>query len=412
MTRRRVWVTGLGLVSPHGDDVGEVFRRVCAGEPAVRRVHFDREGREADLLLARPDWSADAHFTPVQKLTLDPTAQMGLAAARAAVAHAGLDGRADLLREAGIYFGAGYGAQSFDETNVAFHDRKTRRVKPTTIPRVMPNATAGQVSMDLGVMGPACTHSNACVSSSMAIGEAFRAIRDGYVDCVLAGGAQASLSEPVLCGWGAMAVLADEHPDGPGASLRPFDQARTGFVLGEGAAVLVLESEEQARARGAVPLAELVGYGASSDAFNLTQPSEDGQARAMAATLADAGVPASAVGYVNAHATGTKVGDVVEIRALKKAFGAHAGRLAISATKSMHGHLIEAGGALELLLTVMTLKEGVLPPTANLTDPDPECDLDLVPVTGRPAPDLEYALSNSFGFGGSNVGLLVRKASV
>jgi 3-oxoacyl-[acyl-carrier-protein] synthase II len=209
------------------------------------------------------------------------------------VAHAGLDGRADLLENAGACFGAGYGARSFDETSIAFHVQKTRRVKPTTIPRPMPDATAAQVSIALGVKGPTCTHNNACVSSSMAIDEAIRAIRDGYLNCVIAGGAQASLSEPVLCNWGAMAVLASEHPDGPGASVRPFDQARTGFALGEGAAVLVLECEDHAQARGAKPLAQIVGYGASSDAFNIAQPSEDGQARALIATLADAGIPAS-----------------------------------------------------------------------------------------------------------------------
>jgi len=217
------------------------------------------------------------------------------------------------------------------------------------------------------------------------------------------------LTPGVIVAWEGMSVLAREHADGPGASLRPFDRARTGFVLAEGAGALILESEDHARARGATILGEVAGYGASSDAFNLTQPSQEGQARAMRAALSDAGIPPDAVGYVNAHATGTTVGDVVETRAIKEALGAHAQRVAVSATKSMHGHLLGAAGAVELVLTLLAAREGRIPPTANLDNPDPECDLDYVPIYGREAPNLEYALSNSFGFGGANVSLLVRR---
>ncbi|NJD20935.1 MAG: beta-ketoacyl-[acyl-carrier-protein] synthase family protein, partial [Gemmatimonadetes bacterium] len=197
----------------------------------------------------------------------------------------------------------------------------------------------------------------------------------------------------------------------PGASVRPFDAARTGFALAEGAAVLILETEERARARGATPLGEIVGYGTSSDAFNLTQPSREGQVRSMRDALADAGVRPEAVGYVNAHATATKVGDIIEVQAIKDTFGAHAGHLAVSSTKSMHGHLVGAAGAVELGLTLMAVAQGRVPPTANLIRPDPECDLDFVPGRGRAAPDLEYALSNSFGFGGSNASLVVRRVA-
>lgn len=409
MRRRRVVITGMGLVSPHGNDAHGVFQRICAGESAIRRVHLDLEGRELDTLLARPDWDPSEELAPLQILSMDPSAQMGFVAGNRALAQAGLVSRDELLQEAGLYFGASVGGASLDAVFEAFYGDKSRRVKPGSVARIMPNAVTAHLSMAHGILGPACTYSVACASSSMAIGEAFRAVRDGYLDCAVVGGTQATATHAWICAWSNMAVLAREHPDGPGASVRPFDAARTGFGLGEGAAAFVLESEERARARGVEPLAELAGYGSSSDAFNITRPSQEGQVRCMAAALADADVPPEAVGYVNAHATGTLVGDVVEVAAIKDLFGTHARRLAVSATKSMHGHLIEAAGALELALTVMAVQQGYIPPTANLTDVDPQCDLDFVPLVGRPAPGLEWALSNSFAFGGTNVSLLVRR---
>lgn len=410
MARRRVVVTGLGCVTPHGDDAEQVFQRVYAGESAVRRIRTGRDELEVDALVALADWSPDAELTAIQKLAMDPVAQMGFLAARRALAQAGLTEEAGLLADAGVYMGCGLGgALTHEQGNETYFLKRTRRVKPTTVPRIMANAAAAHISMGFGIKGPSLTYSVACTSSSAAIGEAFRAIRDGYLECAVAGGAEAMITETALVAWAAMAVLAKEHPDGPGASVRPFDRARTGFALGEGAAVLILETEERARERGAVPLGEIVGYGTSSDAHNLTQPSQEGQARCIRAALADAAIPPGAVGYVNAHATATQVGDGVEVQAVKDVFGAHAHRLAVSATKSMHGHLIGAAGAVELGLTVMAVARGRLLPTANLTDPDDGCDLDFVPGTGREALDLEYALSNSFGFGGSNATLVVRR---
>ncbi|GMV05842.1 MAG: 3-oxoacyl-[acyl-carrier-protein] synthase 2 [Gemmatimonadota bacterium] len=402
-------ITGMGLLSPHGDDPHDVFRRICAGESAIRRVHLDLEGREMDALLARPEWDPSEELAPLQILAMDPSAQMGFVAGGRALTQAGLLGADELLRDAGLYFGASFGGASLDGVFEVFYGRRSRRVKPGSVARIMPNAVTAHLSMAHGIRGPACTYSVACATSAMAIGEAFRAIRDGYLECALVGGTQATATHAWISAWNNMAVLAREHPDGPGASVRPFDAARTGFALGEGAAAFVLESEERARARGVQPLAELAGYGSSGDAFNITRPSQEGQVLCMANTLADADVPPEAVGYVNAHATATKVGDVVEIGAVKALFGAHASRLAISSTKSMHGHLIEAAGALELALTVMAVKLGHVPPTANLTDADPECDLDCVPGVGRPTPGLEWAMSNSFAFGGTNVSLLVRR---
>lgn len=410
MARRRVVVTGLGFITPHGDDAEQVFQRVYAGESTVRRIRTGRDELEVDALVALADWSPDAELTAIQKLAMDPVAQMGFLAARRALAQAGLTEGADLLADAGVYMGCGLGGGlTHEQGNETYFLKRTRRVKPTTVPRIMANASAAHISMGFGIKGPSLTYSVACTSSAAAIGEAFRAIRDGYLECAVAGGAEAMITETALVAWASMAVLAKEHPDGPAASVRPFDRARTGFALGEGAAVLVLETEERARERGAVPLGEIVGYGTSSDAHNLTQPSREGQARCMRAALAEAGIAPEAVGYVNAHATATQVGDVVEVKAVKDVFGAHAHRLAMSATKSMHGHLIGAAGALELGLTLMAVARGLLLPTANLTDPDEGCDLDFVPGTGREAPELEYAVSNSFGFGGSNASLVVRK---
>ena len=412
MARRRVLVTGLGFVTPHGDRADQVFERVWAGESAVQRFRMGFERISADVLLARADWNPDAELTPIQRLAMDPVAQMGFVAARQALAQAGLTERADVLADAGVYMGCGLGgASTYEHGYEAYFVKVTRRVKPTVVPRVMPNAPAAHISMGFGIRGPSLTYSVACTSSASAIGEAYRAIGDGYLECVVAGGTEAMLCDAVVIAWDAMGVLAKEHPDGPAASVRPFDAGRSGFALAEGAAVLILESEERVRERGVAPLGEIVGYGTSSDAFNLTQPSREGQVRAMRAALADAGIAPEAVGYINAHATATKVGDVVEVQAVKETFGAHARRLAVSSTKSMNGHLVGAAGAVELGLTLMAVAQGRIPPTANLTHPDPECDLDFVPGRGREAPGLEYALSNSFGFGGSNASLVVRRVT-
>jgi 3-oxoacyl-[acyl-carrier-protein] synthase II len=274
----------------------------------------------------------------------------------------------------------------------------------------MANAPASHISMAYGILGPSLTYSIACSSSGMAIGEAFRAIRDGYLNRALAGGTESMLNDGTIAAWEGLGVLAKEHVDGPAASSRPFSKDRTGFVLGEGSAALVLEAEDAMRSHGAQPIAEVVGFGASSDAHNLTQPAIDGQVRAMRAALQDAGLEPEAIGYINAHATATPAGDKIEIDAIKQTFGEHARCLAVSATKSMHGHLVGAAGALEFAITVLALNKGRLPPTAHLTVPDPACDLDCVPLTGRPAPQLEYALSNSFAFGGSNAVLIARRA--
>ena len=288
--------------------------------------------------------------------------------------------------------------------------RGSRRGRPTTIPLIMPSGPASQMCMQFGIHGPAHTYSIACAASSVAIGEAFRSIRDGYSDVVIAGGAEAMLNDTGIAAWQAIGVLATEHSDGAPMSCRPFDLERTGLVLAEGAAILILESEQRAAARGATSLAEVVGFGASSDAHKLTEPSVGGQVRAMRNALEDAGLPPDVVGYINAHATGTATGDPVEIEAIKRVFGATSPDIAVSSTKSVHGHLVGASGALECAITALALHGRRIPPTAHLTVPDPACDLDCVAGVGRDAPGLEIALSNSFAFGGSNASLVLKRA--
>ena len=411
MSRRRVFVTGIGFVTPHGGDPAHAFDRLCRGESAIR---MDRTGTPefgADVPLARADFDPSVIIPKLQALFMARVAQMAVVAAHGALDRAGLLADDRGPPEAGVYLGCGLGgAEAIEEGYRVHFEKKSRRCKPATVALIMANAPASHVSMRFGLRGPTNSYSVACASSSIAIGEAFRAIRDGYLDVALAGGAEAMLNDGSVSAWLRLGVVARAHADGAHASSRPFDAERTGFVLGEGAVVLTLETEERARARGAPRIAEIVGYGASSDAHHLTEPSVAGQVQAMRAALADAGMAPDRVGYLNAHATGTTTGDPVEVEAIKRVFGAHARRLAVSATKSMHGHLVGAAGALECAITALALHERRIPPTAHLTVPDPACDLDFVPVTGRPAPDLEVAMSNSFAFGGSNAALVLTKA--
>lgn len=408
--RRRVFVTGIGLVSPHGGDPDEVFERLYRGESAIRKVRTGTPELGGEALLAQADFDPAGIIPKLQLVVMDRVSQMAVVAAHRALAAAGLladdSGPADM----GIYMGCGLGgSQALQDSYRIYFERRSRKPKPATVPLIMANAPAGHVSLRYRLMGPSVSYSIACASSAVSIGEAFRAIRDGYLDRALAGGTESMLNDGSVAAWEVLGVLAREHADGPGASSRPFAKDRTGFVLGEGAALITLESEAAAQARGGVPIAEIVGYAGASDAHNLTQPAADGQVRAMRLALADAGVAPDTVGYINAHATATTAGDRIEIDAIKQVFGDHARSLAVSATKSMHGHLVGAAGALEFAITALALSKGRVPPTANLTAPDPDCDLDCVPCAGREIPDLTVALSNSFAFGGSNAVLVAKR---
>ena len=398
-------------MTPHGQDPRDVFERLFRGESAVRMVRSGTPEFGSDLALAPVDFDPGDTIPKVQRLFMARSAQMAVVAAHGAIRSAGLLVEHRGPRGAGVYVGCALGgAETIQEGYRTYYDRKSRRYKPSTVPMIMANAAASHISMTYEVQGPAHTYSIACSSSTVAIGEAFRAIRDGYLEVALAGGTEAMLNDGSVAAWERLGVLASEHPEGAHVSSRPFDAERTGFVLGEGAAILVIESEDRASARGASPVAEIVGYGSSSDAHNLIEPLADGQVRAMRDGLLDSGLDPGEVGYINAHATGTPTGDPVEIDAIKRVFGAHAQRLAVSSTKSMHGHLVGAAGAVECAITALALSEGRIPPTAHLTTPDPACDLDCVPGVGRELPALAVAMSNSFAFGGSNASLVLRKA--
>ena len=365
----------------------------------------------ADVLLASIDFEPSERIGKADRLFMARAAQMAVLATANALGDSGLLVDGGGPEEAGVYMGCGLGgAEILQRAYRSYFGLRNRRTRPTTVPMIMASGPASQVCMQFGIRGPAHTYSIACASSSVAIGEAFRAIRDGYSDVVIAGGAEAMLNDASVAAWQAVGVVAQKHADGAQRSCRPFDAERTGLVLGEGAATLVLESEERAATRGANAVAEIVGYGASSDAHKLTEPSVEGQERAIRRALDDAQLPADRVDYINAHATGTLAGDPVEIEAVKRAFGEAAQSVAISSTKSMTGHLVGASGALECAITAMALRERRIPPTAHLTVPDPECDLDCVARVGRDAPNLEAALSNSFAFGGSNATLALRRA--
>ena len=409
MNRNRVFVTGIGLVSPHGSDPNKVFDKIYRGESAIKMIRSGTPEFGSDVLVASAKFDPTGVISKPHQVFMDRVTQMAVVAAHYALENAGLLSDGTDLSSTAVYTGCSLGGSQTIQNAYKRYYSNIRGARPTTVPLIMPNAAAGHISMRNKLRGPSQNYSIACASSSTAIGEAFRAIRDGYQERIIAGGTEAMLNDGSICSWEALTVLAKEHPEGAHASCRPFAKDRTGLVLGEGASILILESEAMVEKRNAQPLAEIVGFGSSSDAHNLTQPSADGQVRAMRIALNDAEIDSTKIGYINAHATGTGTGDKVEIDAIKLLFEDHAQSIAVSSTKSMHGHLLGAAGALEFAITVMALKNKQIPPTAHLKDQDPECDLDCVPFIGRSSADLDYALCNSFAFGGSNAVLIARR---
>ncbi|HUS06301.1 MAG TPA: beta-ketoacyl-[acyl-carrier-protein] synthase family protein, partial [Bryobacteraceae bacterium] len=344
---------------------------------------------------------ATDHFEEKQAGLIDRFCQFSLVAAREAAHDAGFTPSGP---RCGVVTGSCVGGQtSMDEAFLDLYQKGLPRVNPMMIPRVMSNSGASHISMDFGITGPVYSISTACSSSNHAIGQAFWMVRDGVMDAAVAGGGEAVFSMGFLKAWEAMRVVS---PD----TCRPFSNDRQGLILGEGAAMAVLETMEAASARGARIYGEIAGFGMSSDAHHITQPSADGAALAMRMALRDAVIAPEAVGYINAHGTGTASNDSTETAAIRSAFGTHAGRLAVSSTKSMHGHALGAAGALEAAATLLALHHGIIPPTANYNEPDPACDLDVVPNTARPL-QCEYALSNSFAFGGLNAVLAFRASA-
>jgi 3-oxoacyl-(acyl-carrier-protein) synthase len=350
---------------------------------------------------------------------LDRATQFALAASQEAMLDAGFDAAYTQKDRIGVYVGIGMGgAQTIDSLYTRFFEQLQRAASenrdptvmhPLAVPRMMANSAAAAISIQHQLRGQSFTYSIACASSAVAIGEAYRAIRHGYIDTAIVIGTEAMLTPGSYVAWNALRVIARHHESGLQASCRPFDVDRNGFVLGEGAAALVLQAEGAAPTCSRKPYAELCGYGTTTDGVHITLPSEKGQTCAMQAALAESGLPGEAIGYINAHGTATTAGDVIETESIRKAFGPHAYKLAVSSTKAVHGHLIGAGGALEFALAVLALESGNIPPTAHLDHPDPACDLDFVPKVARRAVPLEAVMSNSFAFGGTNVSLIARR---
>src|SRR5436190_8145104 len=399
----RVAVTGIGAICALGRTVegfGRALREGRSGIGPIRSADCStlrfQNGAEVAAYDHRP------YFDDKRADFMDRFAQFAVIAAREAVSDAGIRWTPALLESAAIITGSCVGGQSTeDEGFLNVYKMGLNRVHPLTIPKTMANAGASHISMEFGITGPSYTISTACSSASHAIGQAFWMVRSGAAPMAITGGSEAPFSFGILKAWEALRVVS---PD----TCRPFSKDRTGMVLGEGGAMLVLEPLDAARARGARIHAEIVGFGMSADACHITQPSAEGAARAMRAAVCDARLMPEAIGYINAHGTGTQANDLTETSAIRAVFTSHADRLAVSSTKSMHGHALGAAGALEALAAILALRDGFFPPTANYSQPDPACDLDVVPNVSREA-DIEYALSNSFAFGGLNAVLAFRR---
>jgi nodulation protein E len=401
--RRRVVVTGYGCVSALGVGVGPFWEALVAGRPGFRTIAppFAPEGTERYVAWAG-EYKPEEHFTDSELRLLDRNAQFAMVAAREAVAHAGITLDRERGRRVAVAIGTTIGGlTTTEDTHYRLYAERKDRAHPFTIPRLINNAAASQVAIAFGATGPVMSVSTACSSGNNAVGEAVWMIRTGRVDTALAGGTEACITWSCIRSWEALRVVARD-------TCRPFSAGRSGLIMGEGAGVVVLEEREAALARGATILAEIVGYGASADAADMVHPAEDTVAAAMTQALEEGGVAPEEIDYVSAHGSGTQVNDATETAAIKRVFGAHAKRMPISSTKSMHGHALGASAALELVATLRAMQEGVVPPTANYQEPDPACDLDYVPNKARRL-EVRTAISNSFAFGGLNAVLCLRR---
>jgi 3-oxoacyl-[acyl-carrier-protein] synthase II len=405
-------VTGSGVVSPIGVGVAAFGDALFSARSAVRQHSVELLGLDVPLVpIAAVDFDVGAVVAP-SRLPLDRGTAMALAAAESAARVAGLSPASVDAERLGIFWGSGMGgAATFEQTCRAVYAER-RRMRPTSVVTTMPNAPAAELALRFGARGASLAYACACASSAVAIGEAMRALRAGSIDVAVAGGSESLLTPGVVASWQAMRVLAPvaaaDSPDVVARACRPFAADRSGFALGEGAAAFVLESTDHAHARAATPLWTLAGYATNCDGMHITNPDAAGQVRAMRAALEDAGLSAHDVGHVNAHGTATMAGDAAEAASIAAGFGAHG--VPVTATKAIHGHLLGAGGAVELLAAACALTAGRLPPTANTTAIDPVFDLDLVIGAARPAPSLRHAMSSSFAFGGTNAVLIASRA--
>jgi 3-oxoacyl-[acyl-carrier-protein] synthase II len=412
MSKRRVVITGLGILSPLGNDLASSWDGVVAGRSGIGPItHFDASSFATRIAGEVKGFDPSPWIAPKDIKKMDPFVHYGVAAAMMAIRDADLEiAEADAER-IGVAIGAGIGGlKGIEETTIKYHEGGARKISPFYVPSTIINMIAGQVSIMTGAKGPNIAAVTACTTATHNIGLAMRMIQYGEADAMVAGGAEFATTPTSVGGFCAMKALSTRN-DAPAEASRPWDRDRDGFVMGDGAGILVLEEYERAKARGARIYAELAGFGMSGDAYHMTAPSVSGEgaARCMANAIRDAGIDASTVGYINAHGTSTPAGDLAETMAVKAALGDHAARTMVSSTKSMTGHLLGAAGGVEAVFTAMALHAGVIPPTINLDNPSEGCDLDYVPHTAREA-KVDVALSNSFGFGGTN-GTLVFKAA-
>jgi 3-oxoacyl-[acyl-carrier-protein] synthase II len=409
---RRVVVTGLGLISPLGTGVEKNWEALMAGRSGIVPItRFDTTDFPTKIAGEIPDFNPLDWIEKKDVRKMDLFIQYAMGAAEQAMKQSGLRITEDNADNVGVLVGVGIGGLcTIEETHSTFLESRLKRITPFFIPKLISNLAPGQISIRYGARGANFSTTSACASGSHAIGEAYRMIRAGYLDAAITGGAEAAITSLGVGGFVAMRALSTRN-DNPAAASRPFDRERDGFVMAEGAASLILEEREGAIARGAKILAEVVGYATNADAYHITSPSPDGQgaAKCMQLCLEDGDLDPNEVDYINAHGTSTPQGDVAETQAIKRVFGEHAARIAVSSTKSMTGHTLGAAGAIESAFTVLAILNSAIPPTINYEYPDPECDLDYVPNRSRPA-KIRLALKNSFGFGGTNTTVAFRPA--
>ncbi|MBO8156266.1 MAG: beta-ketoacyl-ACP synthase II [Bacillaceae bacterium] len=413
MDKRRVVVTGMGAVTPVGNDVNSMWESLIQGESGIDKVtRVNPDDFPAKVAAEVKDFDPTLYMDKREVRKMDLFTQYAMAAAKMAVEDAGLEITEEIAPRTGVWIGSGIGGMStYEEQFHKFTQKGYRRVSPFFVPMMIPDMAAGQVSIALGAKGINSCTVTACSSGANSIGDAFKVIQRGDADIMITGGTEAPLTNMAFAGFSSARALS--FNEDPKTASRPFDKNRDGFVMGEGSGILVLESLESAKKRGAKIYAEIVGYGATGDAYHITQPAPGGEgaARAMKQAVDDSGLKPEDIQYINAHGTSTEYNDPYETNAIKQVFGDHAYKLAVSSTKSMTGHLLGAAGAIEAIISVKTILTGILPPTINYETEDPDCDLDYVPNKSREA-DVKAVMSNSLGFGGHNAALLFKKFEV
>ncbi|WP_345240223.1 beta-ketoacyl-ACP synthase II [Pontibacillus salipaludis] len=410
MDSRRVVITGMGVVSPVGNDVETMWNNIVEGNSGIAPItKVDASEFSANVAGELKDFEPGNYFDKKEAKRMDPFTQYALAASLMAVKDAGLDINEEIAHRTGVWIGSGIGGMTtYDEQFRKYMDKGARRVSPFFVPMLIPDMAAGQVSIATGAKGINSCTVTACASGANSIGDAFKVIQRGDADYMIAGGAEAPLTPMSFAGFSSMKALSPVED--PNKASRPFDKERSGFVMGEGSGILVMETLESAKNRGAKIYAEIVGYGSTGDAHHITAPAPNGEGatRAMNQALEDAGLTPDAVDYVNAHGTGTALNDKFETEAVKNVFGDHAYKLAMSSTKSMTGHLLGAAGAIEAVISIKSILNNILPPTTNYENEDPDCDLDIVPNQSRKS-DVNTVVSNSLGFGGHNATLIFKQ---